>query len=159
VRWPPSPSGFFTLCARSRQNLFFRFPEAHRGNARAKKKKLEYNTPGSRVISDLSTNVACGCLTSQIGRDVVFPTKCGRTQKCCFAFPNAATHIDPQTCAHNPPQPAVTQGKKNATLRGKKKPEKNIFLAKPHVSGATDAGKQCHRCLLKAHACADESGP
>ena len=41
----------------------------------------EYDTLGSQVITDLSTNRACGCLTSQIGRDVVLSTKCGRTQK------------------------------------------------------------------------------
>ena len=40
----------------------------------------EYDTWGSRVITDLSTNQACGCLTSQIGPDVVLSTKCGRTQ-------------------------------------------------------------------------------
>ncbi len=39
-----------------------------------------YDTEGSRVITDLSTNSACGCLTSQIGRDVVFSTKYGRTR-------------------------------------------------------------------------------
>ena len=47
---------------------------AHKG------KKREYDTWGSRVITDLSTNQACGCLTSQIGRDVVLSTKCGRTR-------------------------------------------------------------------------------
>ena len=40
----------------------------------------EYGTKGSRVITDLSTNLACGCLTSQIGRDVVLSAKYGRTQ-------------------------------------------------------------------------------
>ncbi len=43
-------------------------------------KYWEYDTKGSRVITDLSTNLACGCLTSQIGRDVVLSTKYGRTQ-------------------------------------------------------------------------------
>ena len=33
---------------------------------------LEYNTTGSRVIPDLSTNAAWSCLTAQIGRDTVF---------------------------------------------------------------------------------------
>ena len=41
----------------------------------------EYDTAGSRVITDLSTDAACGCLTSQIGRDVVLSAKYGRTQK------------------------------------------------------------------------------
>ena len=45
------------------------------------KKVGEYDTQGSRVITDLSTNLACGCLTSQIGRDVVLSTKYGRTRK------------------------------------------------------------------------------
>ena len=40
-----------------------------------------YVTPGSRVIPDLSTDGACGCLTSQIGRDVVLSTKYGRTHR------------------------------------------------------------------------------
>ena len=34
--------------------------------------KKEYNTLGSQVIPDLSTNNAWSCLTSQIGRDTVF---------------------------------------------------------------------------------------
>ena len=50
------------------------------GEIQAKKVVVEYNTWGSRVIPDLSTNQACGCLTSQIGRDTVFSAKCGRTQ-------------------------------------------------------------------------------
>lgn len=45
------------------------------------KKVGEYDTEGSRVISDLSTNWACSCLTSQIGRDMVFSAKCGRTRE------------------------------------------------------------------------------
>ena len=44
------------------------------------KKKLEYDTKGSRVITDLSTDLACECLTSVIGREQVFSLKCGRTQ-------------------------------------------------------------------------------
>ena len=40
----------------------------------------DYDTPGSRVITDLSTDGACGCLTSQIGRDEVLSTKCGRNR-------------------------------------------------------------------------------
>ena len=42
--------------------------------------KREYGTEGSQVITDLSTNRACGCLTSQIGRDMVFSAKYGRTR-------------------------------------------------------------------------------
>ncbi len=42
----------------------------------------EYDTGGSRVITDLSTNQACSCLTSQIGRDEVLSTKYGRTRWC-----------------------------------------------------------------------------
>src|SRR5436305_703294 len=45
-----------------------------------KKECWEYDTESSRVITDLSTNTACGCLTSQIGRDVVLSAKYGRTQ-------------------------------------------------------------------------------
>jgi hypothetical protein len=47
------------------------------------KKKIfwEYDTTGSRVITDLSTNGACRCLTSQIGRDVVLSPEYGRTQR------------------------------------------------------------------------------
>ena len=41
---------------------------------------MEYDTESSRVITDLSTYSACRCLTSQIGRDVVFSPKYGRTQ-------------------------------------------------------------------------------
>ncbi|KAL7698370.1 hypothetical protein NQL31_003695 [Lotmaria passim] len=48
------------------------------------KKCREYGTRGSQVITDLSTNRACGCLTSQIGRDMVFSPKYGRT-RCCAA--------------------------------------------------------------------------
>ena len=48
---------------------------------RKKKDFWEYDTAGSRVITDLSTNAACWCLTSQIGRDVVFSPKYGRTQQ------------------------------------------------------------------------------
>ena len=48
-------------------------------------KKGEYDTEGSQVITDLSTNRACGCLTSQIGRDMVFSAKYGRT-RCCVVF-------------------------------------------------------------------------
>ena len=44
--------------------------------------KREYGTEGSQVITDLSTNRACGCLTSQIGRDMVFSAKYGRTRLC-----------------------------------------------------------------------------
>ena len=44
------------------------------------KKKMEYDTKGSRVITDLSTDLACECLTSVIGREQVFSLKCGRTQ-------------------------------------------------------------------------------
>ncbi len=46
----------------------------------------EYDTQGSQVITDLSTNRACGCLTSQIGRDMVFSTKYGRTQRCAHSY-------------------------------------------------------------------------
>jgi len=53
----------------------------HDDAATAGQKRWEYDTKGSRVITDLSTNLACGCLTSQIGRDVVFSTKYGRTQR------------------------------------------------------------------------------
>ncbi len=45
-----------------------------------RKKVWEYDTWGSRVIPDLSTDRACSCLTSQIGRDTVFSTKYDRTQ-------------------------------------------------------------------------------
>ena len=38
---------------------------------RWEEKKVEYDTRGSQVITDLSTNRTCGCLTSQFGRDVV----------------------------------------------------------------------------------------
>ena len=58
---------------------------AKRGNRAgpAKSKKSgEYDTKGSRVITDLSTNLACGCLSSQIGRDGEFSTKYGRTRRC-----------------------------------------------------------------------------
>ena len=34
------------------------------------------------AVSWMDTNSACGCLTSQIGRDVVLSAKCGRTQRC-----------------------------------------------------------------------------
>ena len=51
------------------------------GCEREKSDFWEYDTAGSRVITDLSTNAACGCLTSQIGRDAVLSPKCGRTQR------------------------------------------------------------------------------
>ena len=51
-----------------------------------REKGWEYDTSGSRVITDLSTDEACGCLTSQIGRDVVLSTKYGRTQRLIFIF-------------------------------------------------------------------------
>ncbi len=56
---------------------------AGRGDPMAAKKQKfwEYGTEGSRVISDLSTNWACSCLTSQIGRDMVFSAKFGRTRE------------------------------------------------------------------------------
>ena len=49
-------------------------------------KKRDYDTSGSQVITDLSTKLACGCLTSQIGRDVVFSTKYGRNQYSTMVF-------------------------------------------------------------------------
>ena len=49
--------------------------------------KREYGTEGSQVITDLSTNRACGCLTSQIGRDMVFSAKYGRTRSLVTMFP------------------------------------------------------------------------
>ena len=52
-------------------------PKKHTGE----KKIGEYDTTGSRVITDLSTNGACRCLTSQIGRDVVLSPEYGRTQR------------------------------------------------------------------------------
>ena len=60
---------------------------------RGEKKRWEYDTPGSQVITDLSTNGACGCLTSQIGRDMVFSTKYGRTRWVVLPFraPNLAS--------------------------------------------------------------------
>ena len=48
--------------------------------SKKKFEKREYGTEGSQVITDLSTNRACGCLTSQIGRDMVFSAKYGRTR-------------------------------------------------------------------------------
>jgi hypothetical protein len=51
-----------------------------KSDVQEREKSGEYDTAGSRVITDLSTNAACGCLTLQIGRDTVFSTKCGRTQ-------------------------------------------------------------------------------
>ncbi len=51
------------------------------GISSEKKRFWEYDTAGSRVITDLSTNAACWCLTSQIGRDVVLSPKYGRTQQ------------------------------------------------------------------------------
>ena len=51
------------------------------GLGRSRAEKREYGTEGSQVITDLSTNRACSCLTSQIGRDMVFSTKYGRTQR------------------------------------------------------------------------------
>ena len=53
----------------------------HPSSDKSSRKKRAYGTQDSRVITDLSTNWACSCLTSQIGRDVVFSTKCGRTQR------------------------------------------------------------------------------
>ncbi len=50
-----------------------------------------YSTRGSRVITDLSTSMACSCLTSQIGRDVVFSAECGRT-RWCASFSARASH-------------------------------------------------------------------
>ena len=64
---------------RGRRDAAIRSPPGWRGRKRI---FWEYDTRGSRVITDLSTNVACGCLTSQIGRDVVLSAKCGRTQRC-----------------------------------------------------------------------------
>ena len=49
-------------------------------STKKKFEKREYGTEGSQVITDLSTNRACGCLTSQIGRDMVFSAKYGRTR-------------------------------------------------------------------------------
>ena len=63
---------------KSFQTEQFSFAERSRGGDIGTKR--EYDTWGSRVITDLSTNQACGCLTSQIGRDVVLSTKYGRTQ-------------------------------------------------------------------------------
>ena len=54
---------------------------------KGKKGVLEYDTWGSRVIPDLSTNQACCCLTSQIGRDTVFSAKYGRTRRCGLPRP------------------------------------------------------------------------
>ena len=54
---------------------------------KGKKGGLEYDTWGSRVIPDLSTNQACCCLTSQIGRDTVFSAKYGRTRRCGLPRP------------------------------------------------------------------------
>ena len=65
---------------------------------RRKGKKFEAcNTTSSRVIPDLSTNQACCCLTSQIGRDTVFSAKYGRTRRCGLPRPGNG-------------QPLTTQG-------------------------------------------------
>ena len=58
----------------------------------------EYDTESSRVITDLSTNTACSCLTSQIGRDVVFSAKYGRTQR----GPRSGSAKGRQTSRHKP---------------------------------------------------------
>jgi hypothetical protein len=54
---------------------------AHRRKKAGAKKSWACNTKSSRVIPDLSTYLACGCLTSQIGRDTVFSAKYDRTQR------------------------------------------------------------------------------
>ena len=69
-------------------------------------KDREYDTKGSRVITDLSTNLACGCLTSQIGRDVVLSTKYGRTQQIRRAQPGASRSRP--ICTHRGQRPIQT---------------------------------------------------
>ena len=69
--------------------------------------KRECDTQGSHVITHRSTNWACWCLTSQIGRDGVLSPEYGRIRWawCCsrpgFCRPDKSSSLHHSACKHD----------------------------------------------------------
>ena len=101
---------------------------------KGKKGVLEYDTWGSRVIPDLSTNQACCCLTSQIGRDTVFSAKYGRTRRCGLPRPGNGqplTHPRGGHMAHTWDRPAA--GQPNGPKAKKDTKKRTLFRVVPKI--------------------------